>query len=78
MINKTNLAIATALVMVVAASPAFAQTRHRHHVVRRMYNSVRPIDNNTNNIAAEPSLTYDPLKTGGGSLGFNEHDEVKN
>jgi hypothetical protein len=77
-INKANLAVVAALVMTGAASPAFARTHHHHYPVRRVYNSARSVDNNTNNMAATPSPTYDPAAVGGGSLGFNEHDEVKN
>jgi hypothetical protein len=76
-IAKSSLTLVAAIAVAAAATPALART-HLHHPVRRVYNSARQVDNNTNNIAATPSPTYDPAATGGGSLGFNEHDEIKN
>jgi hypothetical protein len=76
--GKTVLAIALA---VAVTSPALAKVNHDAHkpaVARqaglRAFNSVAPAP-------ATPSaddIKWSPEKAGGGSIGFNTHDEVKN
>ncbi len=76
MINKSTFVLISALAIASFASPAFAQNGdttfqhyHRSSHARRIYNSVPQ--------ATAPS-PYAVENTGGGSLGYNQHDEVKN
>jgi hypothetical protein len=74
--GKTVLAIALA---VAVTSPVLAKANHHAHkpaIARaaglRAFNSIAP---------ANPSadqMKWSPEKAGGGSIGFNTHDEVKN
>jgi hypothetical protein len=76
--GKTVLAIALA---VAVTSPALAKVNHYTHksaITRqaglRAFNSIAPAP-------ATPSaddMKWSPEKAGGGSMGFNTHDEVKN
>jgi hypothetical protein len=76
--GKTVLAVALA---VAVTSPALAKVNHHAHkpaIARqaglRAFNSIAPT-------AATPSaddMKWSSEKTGGGSIGFNTHDEVKN
>jgi len=76
--GKTVLAMALA---VAVTSPALATANHHAHrsaIARqsglRAFNSIAPAP-------ATPSadeMKWSPEKTGGGSMGFNTHNEVKN
>jgi hypothetical protein len=76
--NRTVVAIALA---VAIASPALAKATHHAHKPAtareaglRAFNSISPAP-------AQPSaddMKWSPEKAGGGSIGFNTHDEVKN
>ena len=64
MISKTVLAVIAATV--VAASPAFAQSRTAHQTHVRDYGIY-------NYAPASPVDQNDPALTGGGSVGYNSH-----
>jgi hypothetical protein len=76
--GKTVLAIALA---VAVTSPALAKANYHAHkpaIARqaglRAFNSIAPAP-------ATPSadgMKWSPEKAGGGSIGYNTHDEVKN
>lgn len=79
MTNKMTLAIVAALATAIAASSAFAQSdttwrsradgHHYRYDARRIYNSAPQAAQNS---------PYAVDATGGGSLGYNQHNEVKN
>jgi len=76
--GKTVLAIALA---VAVTSPALAKANHHTHrpaIARaaglRAFNSIAPTPANP----SADEMKWSPEKAGGGSIGFNTHDEVKN
>lgn len=87
MLNKSSLALVAALATATVgiASLAFtptadarpAWTHHHRPLIRsgRLYNFA-PRSNPAPQASA-PS-TYEPANTGGGSLGYNQHNEIRN
>jgi hypothetical protein len=79
--NKTAVALAVAVAIAGIASPASAQASHHHTRQTRTYDrGAQSYD-----YAAQPSQAasvadprWTPQTAGAGSLGYNQHNEVKN
>jgi hypothetical protein len=74
--SKTAVALAIAVAISGVASPAFAYANHHRTRGTRAYDYVPQASQ-----SASPSAgvsRWDPQMTGGGNLGYNQHNEVKN
>ena len=73
--GKTVLAIALA---VAVTSPALAKVNHHAHAARqaglRAFDSTAPAPATL----SPDEMKWSAAKAGGGSMGYNMHDEVKN
>lgn len=78
-IHKTKLALIAALAITGAMSSAFAQTSHRNEMTgpHRLYNYADRDSTFRGNNNPAP-VPYAPNFTGGGSLGYNQHNEIRN
>jgi hypothetical protein len=81
MSSKTAVALAVAVAIAGIGSPAFAQAIH--HRTRGSYDYTRGAQAydytpQTSQGAAPSDPRWTPQTAGGGSMGYNEHNEVKN